>query len=617
MSMPAAIEPDTPRAAAAQCAFLGVEKSARGRRWVERLDGAGHNTATLIAQRHGLPELIARILAGRGAEVDVVPDMLDPRLKAFMPDPSSLQDMDRAAARIADAIIAREKITVFGDYDVDGGSSAALMRRYARAHGHDVEIYIPDRMTEGYGPNPTAIGRIANDGTTLIVTVDCGTTSDAALAAAAGKADVIVVDHHQANEVLPPVHAVVNPNRQDDLSGLGHLCAAGVVFLVLAAVTRELRGRKTYGANQPEPSLLELLDIVALATVCDVVPLVGLNRAFVTQGLQVMRLRNNVGLRALADVAGLNAPPTTYHLGYLLGPRINAGGRIGDCGLGARLLSETEQAEAERLAGVLDKLNRERKAMETAILEAALAEADRKLEENPDTPLLIAGSHDWHKGLVGLVASRLTDRFARPSLVLAWTQNNETGTRQGTGSLRSIEGVDIGGMVRAAVDAGLLVKGGGHAMAAGLTIEEEKLTAFEEFVSANLTTDVATATATRGMDIDGAVVPGALTEEFVDLLEKAGPYGTDHPAPRFVFPAHTVKFAKVVGDVHVRCSLQAADGSRIDAIAFRAVGSPVGKMLLNSEGRPLHVAGQVKRDTWQGRTKTDVLIDDAAWPKPS
>ncbi|MEL7238964.1 MAG: DHH family phosphoesterase, partial [Planctomycetota bacterium] len=358
-----------------RAAFLGVERSLRGQRWAERLSRSAAGTATMIAQRHDVPELIARILAARGAGVDAVPDMLDPRLRAFMPDPSTLQDMDRAASRLADAIESGEKITVFGDYDVDGGSSAALMRRFARHHGRDVAIYIPDRMTEGYGPNSQAIGQIAGDGTSLIVTVDCGTTSDVALAAADGLADVVVIYHHQANETLPPVHAVVNPNRQDDLSGLGHLCAAGVVFLVLAATTRELRRRDTYKNGMAEPALLEMLDIVALATVCDVVPLHGLNRAFVAQGLQIMRLRNNIGLRALADTAGLNAPPTTYHLGYLLGPRINAGGRIGDCGLGAQLLSEIDPAEAERIAGVLDRLNRERKAMETEILDAAIAEA--------------------------------------------------------------------------------------------------------------------------------------------------------------------------------------------------------------------------------------------------
>lgn len=595
--------------------FLGVARSGKDQCWYDRLDEAGANRATLISQRHGLPELVGRILAARGAQVDDVPDLLDPRLRAFMPDPSTLQDMDKTAKRFADALQAREKITIFGDYDVDGGSSSALMRRFARAHGHDVDIYIPDRMTEGYGPNRDAISRIIDGGTKLVITVDCGTTSVEALAVGAERGiDVLVIDHHQADETLPNVLAVVNPNRQDDISGLGHLCAAGVVFLVLAATTRELRTRGVYKGGQAEPALLEMLDIVGLATVCDVVPLHGLNRAFVAQGLQVMRLRNNVGLRALADVAGLNAPANTYHLGFLLGPRINAGGRIGDCSLGARLLSETDPTEAQRLAELLDRLNRERKAMEGVILEQALADADRKVTDDPACPLLITGSDEWHKGLVGLVASRLTDRFRRPSCVLAWTKSGDGGARQGTGSLRSIAGVDIGAAVRDATAQGILVKGGGHAMAAGLTINEDRLDDFEAFVRERLQSNVHKAQAVNGLDVDGAVVPGALTEDFVNLLEKAGPYGTDYPAPRFVFPSHTVKFAKVVGDSHVRCSIQATDGSRMDAIAFRATQSPIGDMLLNSDGRPLHIAGQVKRDTWQGRTKTDVTIDDVADP---
>lgn len=596
-------------------AFLGVEKSGKDQRWYERLDPAEANRATLISQRHGLPELVGRILAARGAQVDDVPDLLDPRLRAFMPDPSTLQDMDGAAKRFADALVAREHITVFGDYDVDGGSSSALMRRYARAHGHDVDIYIPDRLTEGYGPNRDAISRIIDGGTQLIITVDCGTTSTDALSVAAERGiDVIIIDHHQADEALPPAVAVVNPNRQDDISGLGHLCAAGVVFLVLAATTRELRGRKFYTKSQAEPALLEMLDIVGLATVCDVVPLHGLNRAFVAQGLQVMRLRNNVGLRALADIAGLNSPANTYHLGFLLGPRINAGGRIGDCSLGARLLSETDPAEAQKLAELLDRLNRERKAMEGEILESALADADRMVTEDPACPILITGSDEWHKGLVGLVASRLTDRFRRPSCVLAWTKSGDGGARQGTGSLRSIAGVDIGSAVREATAEGILIKGGGHAMAAGLTISEDRLEDFEAFVRERLQSNVHDAQSSNGLEFDGAVMPGALTEDFVNLLEKAGPYGTDYPAPRFAFPAHTVKFAKVVGDSHVRCSIQASDGSRMDAIAFRATHSPIGDMLLKSDGRPLHIAGQVKRDTWQGRTKTDVTIDDVADP---
>jgi single-stranded-DNA-specific exonuclease len=347
--------------AAVSGAYLGVEASARGLRWRERLDPTAAKTAAAISQRHGLPELLGRVLASRGVMVDDVPVVLEPSIKALMPDPSSLRDMDKGAARLADAILRRERIAVFGDYDVDGACSAALMQRFLAAHGLQARIYIPDRLFEGYGPNPAAIETLAKDGAKLIVTVDCGTTSIAPLAVAGPLgADVVVVDHHQADERLPDVAAVINPNRQDDLSGLGHLCAAGVTFMVLVATSRHLRLKGHYTTERPAPDLLALLDLVGLATVCDVVPLKGLNRAFVTRGLQVMRQRRNIGLRALADAAGLAVAPTPYHLGFVLGPRINAGGRIGDAALGARLLATEDEMEAGRIAVVLDKLNRER-----------------------------------------------------------------------------------------------------------------------------------------------------------------------------------------------------------------------------------------------------------------
>jgi len=593
--------------------FLGVRRSARGLAWYDRLGPGGANVASAIAQRHDVPEILGRILAARGIGLDGVEQALDPRLKTLMPDPTALRDMEQGAGRIADAIMQRETVAIFGDYDVDGGASAALMKRFFVANGHDARIYIPDRLSEGYGPNRPAIESLIDEGARLIITVDCGTTSEAALGFARGRGvDVIVVDHHQADEVLPDVHSLINPNRQDDLSGQGGLAAAGVVFLVLVATARVLRARGWYCEDEgrAEPGLMEWLDLVALATVCDVVPLQGLNRAYVTRGLQVMRLRRNVGLRALADTAGLKSAPTPYHLGFLLGPRINAGGRIGDSGLGARLLASDDEVEAARIAGLLDRLNQERKAMEQQILEQALADADAQIAEDPDRAILIAGSEDWHKGLVGLVASRLTERFRRPSLVLSWAANDE-----GTGSLRSIAGIDIGGAVRAAVGAGLLVKGGGHAMAAGLTVRRDNFGALEEFFDQRLRAGVATAQEAAGLDIDGAMTPAGATPEFLELLERAGPYGAGNPEPRFVFPAHRVKFAKVVGDVHVRCSLQAGDGRRIDAIAFRAAGSPLGDMLLKPGGLALHVAGGLKRDTWGGRTRTDLIIADAADPR--
>jgi single-stranded-DNA-specific exonuclease len=592
-------------------AFLGVKMSARGFAWRERLDAAAAKTAIAIGQRYGLPELLGRVLASRGIGLDEVPVALDPTLKALMPDPSTVRDMDKGAARLADAIVRREAIAVFGDYDVDGACSAALLQRFLAAHGLAARIYIPDRMTEGYGPSREAIASLAGDGAKLIVTVDCGTAGIETLAVAGPLgADVVVVDHHQADERLPAVAAVVNPNRQDDLSGLGDLCAAGVVFMVLVATQRELRRRGFYRADRPPPALLDLLDLVALATVCDVVPLRGLNRAYVTKGLQVMRLRGNTGLKALADAAALAVAPTPYHLGFVLGPRINAGGRIGDAGLGARLLATGDEMEAARIAVLLDKLNRERKAIETHMLEEAVARAEQLIEADPEVPLLLIGADGWHKGVVGLVASRLTDRFHRPSCVIAW---NETG--EGTGSLRSIAGVDIGTAVRAAVADGHLVKGGGHAMAAGLTVARGQLETLQGFLAQRLVQATGAARTGVSLDIDGALTPATVTDEFFALLERAGPYGQGNPQPRFAFPAHRVKFAKVVGENHVRCVLEAGDGSRLDAVAFRAADQAVGAALLASSGLPLHVAGHLRRDTWNGREKRELLIEDVADPR--
>jgi single-stranded-DNA-specific exonuclease len=571
----------------------------------------------MISQRHGLPELLGRVIAARGIAVDDTPVFLDPTLKALMPDPSTLQGMDATAARLADAIVKREPIAIFGDYDVDGACSSALLARFLAAHDLAARIYIPDRLFEGYGPNPQAIEMLAKDGAKLIVTVDCGTTSFEPLAVAKKVGvDVLVIDHHQADVRLPDVHAVVNPNRQDDLSGLGHLCAAGVVFLVLVATSRELKRRKYYTADRPAPDLLQLLDLVALATVCDVVPLQTLNRAYVVKGLQVMKARANAGLRALFDAASLDAAPSTYHLGYILGPRINAGGRIGDAGLGSRLLSLDDPLEAAKIAETLDRLNRERKAMETQMLEEAMAEADRRVDENPDLPLILVGSESWHKGVVGLVASRLTERFHRPSCVIAWASDSGAKMAEGTGSLRSVAGVDIGGAVRAAVAKGLLKKGGGHAMAAGLTVAREALAPLEAFLNDALKTTSRKARNSAALEIDGALTPAAVTPDFMSLIERAGPYGQGNPQPRFVFPASRVKFAKVVGDAHVRCALESSDGKRIDGIAFRAAGQPLGEMLLGaSGGMTVHVAGTLKRDTWGGREKIDLMIDDAADPR--
>jgi single-stranded-DNA-specific exonuclease len=596
----------------AESGALNVAASVRGFTWRERLDRAGAGTALAISQRYRLPELLGRVLAARGVGLDDVPVALDPTVKALMPDPSTLRDMDKAAARLADAVGRCESVAILGDYDVDGACSSALLARFLAAHGLRPRIYIPDRMAEGYGPNAKAIEQLARDGATLIVTLDCGTTSIEALAVARPLGvDVVVADHHQADERLPEVAALVNPNRQDDVSGLGHLCAAGVTFMLLVAVARELRRRN---AAPAAIDLLEMLDLVALATVCDVVPLRGLNRAYVARGLEVIRQRRNVGLKALADAAGLAVPPTAYHLGFVLGPRINAGGRIGDSGLGARLLALADETEAARIAVLLDRLNRERKAIETAMLEEAMVRADASLEANPDAPILIVASEGFHKGVVGLVASRLVDRFHRPACVIAWEPAPAKAGEQGlgTGSLRSIDGVDIGAAVRAAVAEGYLAKGGGHGMAAGLSVARDRLADLEAFLGGRLAATTRAARTTRVLHLDGALTPVSVTDELMALIERAGPFGQGNPEPRFAFPAQRVRFAKVVGNAHVRCVLEGGDGARLDAVAFRAADQPVGSALLRADGLPLHIAGHLRRDTWNGRDRRELVIEDVA-----
>nr|WP_045369899.1 single-stranded-DNA-specific exonuclease RecJ [Methyloceanibacter caenitepidi] len=587
--------------------MLGVERSARGQRWVERLDPARASTATAISQSHALPDLLGRVLAARGADVQTAERFLDPSLKTLMPDPAGLQDMTKAAERMAEAISHGETVGIFGDYDVDGASCVALIERFLRAHGQSCLTYIPDRLTEGYGPSPEALCGLVEEGARLILTVDCGTAGDAAIAAAnAAGAEVIVLDHHQAGEALPDAFAVVNPNRQDDLSGQGHLAAAGVVFLFLVATMGALRRVGAY-EKCLAPDLLGLLDLVALATVCDVVPFKDANRAFIAKGLQVLRLRHNAGLRALADEARLTEAPSTYSLGFVLGPRINAGGRVGASGLGARLLATEDESEAGAIAARLETLNAQRKAIEQGMLEGAIAMAEQSLDKCPDAPLLFLGDADWHKGLVGLVAGRLTERFMRPSFVMTLDGNGIA-----TGSARSIPSVDLGEVVRDAVEEGLFLKGGGHTMAAGFTLDWKKREKAAAFLTERLSASVARSSASRTLGLDGALSAGGVTPELLDLLERAGPYGPGHPRPRFAFPAHRVTWLRSLNGGHVRCTLQAADGGRIDAVAFRVEGSPLGDMLGGSEGRQLHVAGHLRRSVWQGRERIELMIEDAA-----
>src|SRR6266849_6393693 len=466
--------------------FLGVERSATGRAWRDRLDDRGSARSLAIAQRHGVPEMLARILAGRNVEVDGVEAYLDPTIKRLMPDPDVIVDMKPAANRIADAIVRGEQVAIFGDYDVDGATSTALLASFLRIAGVEPLIHIPDRIFEGYGPNIDAIGSLARRGARLLVTVDCGTTSMEPLAEAKRLGlDIIVIDHHQADENLPPAVAVVNPNRLDDLSGLGHLAALGLVFLAVVAINRELRRRGFWSAARPEPDLMALLDLVALGTIADVVALTGLNRAFVGKGLIAMRRRERVGLTALMDVARLSGPPEPWHLGFMLGPRINAGGRIGRADLGARLLMCTDPTEAATLAAELDHLNRERQTIELAAVAEAEAEALAALGIEEKGAVVVTASPRWHPGVVGLVAARLKERFGRPAFAIALGPGEI-----GTGSGRSIAGVDLGRAVRHAVAEGLLMKGGGHAMAAGATLKTGALGEFRAFLEQHLGADV-------------------------------------------------------------------------------------------------------------------------------
>jgi single-stranded-DNA-specific exonuclease len=564
------------------------------------------NRALAMAQIHGIPEIVARVLAGRGVPLDDAPAFLDPTIRSLMPDPLTLTDCDKAADRLAAAIARQERVAIFGDYDVDGASSSALMHRFLAHFGVDAEIYIPDRIFEGYGPNVTAMEQLIDRGASLIVTVDCGSTSHEALAAAAAKGcDVVVIDHHQMAHELPKAVAVVNPNREDDLSGQGHLCAAGVVFMVLVATARVLRERSDRRVAGLD--LLAWIDLVALATVCDVVPLKGLNRAYVVKGLIAARHMSNAGLAALFRKAGLSGPVTPYHFGFLIGPRINAGGRISNAALGSRLLTMDDAVQAEEIAGRLDELNRERQAMEAAMLAEAEAEVMAEYGDGENASVLVTARENWHPGIVGLIAARLKEKFKRPAFAIAFDPSGK-----GTGSGRSINGFDMGHMVRAAVDSGLLVKGGGHAMAAGLTVERSKLGALRAFFEEKASERVPTLVSSHALKIDGALAASGATVEMFDQLEKAGPFGSGHPQPIFAMPAHRLKDARPVGANHIKITLESADGTRLDGIAFRAAETPLGNFLMKSRGLQIHAAGCLSADYWQGNRRIQLRLLDAA-----
>lgn len=585
--------------------FLDVKQSLSGKRWIERLSPRQANTALEIAQKSDVGDIVARVLAGRDVNADEVRKFLDPTLRDLMPDPRAITDNEVAAKRIAKAIGANEPVAIFGDYDVDGAVSSALLARFLRAFGLEVKVHIPDRIFEGYGPNPTAMKALSQEAS-LIITVDCGTNSAQAFSAVdAEHCDIVVIDHHQIGGDLPEVTAIVNPNREDDFSGLGHLCAAGVVFMTMVETARQLKQE----GDRRVPDLLGYLDLVAMATVCDVVPLTGLNRAFVKKGILVARHRKNPGMVALASAARIGEPLAPYHFGYVLGPRINAGGRIGDASLGARLLATEDVDEAQKLAAQLDDLNRQRQGAEQVMVDEAKASVAGEMETQNPPSVIVVASKDWHPGIVGLIAARLKEAYNRPAVAISIDQNGK-----GTGSARSVVGFDIGKLVRSAVDDGFLVKGGGHSMAAGLTVEQTQIGALRSHFENHAGQAITQLTADAVLQVDGALSSGAVTNELISRLDEVGPYGAGHDQPVFAFPNHTIRFAKIVGNGHIKLSLAGHGTRAIDAIAFRAADSPLGNRLLNGNGDLMHFAGTVSVNRFNGREIPQLRVIDAAVP---
>ncbi len=575
--------------------FLGVSTSLTGRSWLgPSIDVT--RAAEALAQETPLPPALCQVLARRGIDAQEAASFLEPKLADLLPDPRSLRDMERAATRFLAAVKARQRIAVFADYDVDGGSSAALLLTWLRDMAQSATLYVPDRIDEGYGPNEAAMAALARDHD-LIICVDCGTLSFEPIAAAKG-ADVIVLDHHLGAETLPEALAVVNPNRQDESGELAHLCAAAVVFLMLVEANRQMREDGAKG-----PDLMALLDLVALATVADVAPLIGVNRALVRQGLRVMARRERAGIVALADVARMDATPNSYHLGFLLGPRVNAGGRIGKADLGARLLSTDNPHEAAAMAERLDQLNTERRDIEASVRAAAMDQAE---ERGLDAPLVWAAGEGWHPGVVGIVASRLKEASNRPAIVIGLEGD------EGKGSGRSINGVDLGASIQKLVAEGLLLKGGGHKMAAGLTVARDQLEPAMARLTELMAKQGAGDAGPPDLKLDGMLMPAAATPELINDIDKAGPFGAGAAAPRFAFPEVEIRFAKRVGDSHLKLSFGDGSGTRLDAISFGAYDTPLGHRLQNHGGARFHLAGRLEINSWGGRQSVQLRLEDAA-----
>jgi single-stranded-DNA-specific exonuclease len=585
--------------------YLGVDRSVTGRKWLARpLD---ESVVAAIARQQQIPDTLARVVAGRGVSADMAGRYLAPRLRDEFPDPSTFRDMDKAAALIWDALEAKKSLAVFADYDVDGATSAAQLIRWAAAVGHALHLYVPDRVKEGYGPTKEAFQALKDIGSELVITVDCGaTTMDAVTHANKINLDVIVVDHHLMSDDCPPAAALINPNHPDDTSACGHMAAAGVTFVLLVALNREGR-RRGLLTSETEPDLLQLIDLAALGTICDVVPLTGVNRALVAQGLKAMSDWHHPGLRQLAEIAGASGPATTYHAGYQLGPRINAGGRVGLAELGTRLLVTEDEDNARDLASQLDHFNTERRAIESDVMDEARAQLQAQVA---DRSVLVASGRGWHAGVIGIVAGRLKDTFGKPVILIAI---DETGSKPvGKGSGRSVPGVNLGAAISAARKEGLLLSGGGHAMAGGLSVDADRITELVAFLDDALAPQLQTATDAMALKLDGILTPAGTDIELIEMLEMAGPYGQGNAQPRFALCDLRIAFAQRVGVDHVRFTLEDDNAQRLSGICFGCADGPIGEALLAADGRKWHAAGKIKIDTWQGRKRIQLHLEDLA-----
>ncbi|MEO1661826.1 MAG: single-stranded-DNA-specific exonuclease RecJ [Pseudomonadota bacterium] len=583
---------------------LSIRDSYSGRYWSLRAPEDA-NVRALAPHLDG-DDLLARLLAPRGIEPAGVDTFLNPTLRALFPNPESFQDMMKAAALTLDAIIAGQKVTVFADYDVDGGTSSAILARYFRAWGQEIGLYVPDRLMEGYGPSPEAFRHLKESGADLVITVDCGAAAIEALAEAVKiELPVIVIDHHLMGAEPPECAALVNPNRADDTSGQGHLAAAGVVYVFVAALNKLARDR---GIAPPGglPDILQWLDLCALGTLCDMSPLQGANRAFVKQGLKILERGQNAGLRALADIAGIGKIESVYHATFVLGPRLNAGGRVGDPWLAAKLLATDDRNQAIALAERLHAHNDERKAVESAILEQATVEAQKQLDADPDTGILIAGGEGWHPGVIGIVAGRLKDRFHLPAIVIGWGQGLGPVAK---GSARSVRGVNIGDAIAAAAKAGIVISGGGHAMAGGLSLNPDQLPALKDWMQTHMAEFREERAAAKELVIDALLAPSQVTTETYDAIQTLGPFGQAAPEPVFGIRDVEITHTRAIGENHLKVTVESA-GARIDALVWRCVGTPLGDALLQ-RGR-VHLAGRLKDNVWNGRRSAQFELIDAA-----